>query len=51
MLSRVLVTIDGVCIGNRIYLNLIRMILDRHTSYNVNDLKAPSSVINMWSNI
>jgi hypothetical protein len=24
-------------------INLIRIILDRHTSYNVNDLKAPSS--------
>jgi hypothetical protein len=30
---------------------MIRIILDRHTSYNVNDLKAPSSVINMLSYI
>jgi hypothetical protein len=30
---------------------LTRIILDRHTSYNVNDLKAPSIAINMWGYI
>jgi hypothetical protein len=29
-----------------ISLNLIRIILDRHTSYNVDDLKAPSIATN-----
>jgi hypothetical protein len=31
----------------KIKVSLIRIILDHHTSYNVTDLKAPSSVINM----
>jgi hypothetical protein len=37
--------------ANKVVIFLIRNILDRHTSYNVNDLKAPSSVIKMWSYI
>jgi hypothetical protein len=32
---------------HRYYINLIWIILDRHTSYNVNDLKVPSSVTNI----
>jgi hypothetical protein len=45
---------DYILNGNDIcvmYNNLICIILDRHTSYNINDLKVPSSVTNIWSYI
>jgi hypothetical protein len=45
MLKRVIIT--GIADYEEDKIDLIRIILDRHSNYNVNDLKAPSSVMNM----